>query len=62
MGAALEAGSVAGEPDGCTHAIAPRNEVTLHPAAGVAWPWHDAQDWSRMGATSVSKTGGTGGS
>jgi hypothetical protein len=61
MGAAVEAGTVAGAPEGCTHAIVSRYEFTLHPAAGEASPWHDAQDWPRMGAMSVSKTGGTAG-
>jgi len=58
---AVEGGSAAGAPDGSTHPIVERNDVTAQPAAGDVAPWQDAQCTSRMGATSVSKTGGTGG-
>jgi hypothetical protein len=58
---AVEDGRAAGAPDGCMHAIVERNEVTAHPAAGDVAPWQDAQCASRIGATSVSKTGGAGG-
>jgi hypothetical protein len=58
---AVDGGSAAAAPDGCTHAIVDRNDVTVHPAAGDAPPWQDAQRAAKMGATSVSKTGGAGG-
>ena len=54
MGAASSGGSVAGAFDGATHAIAPRNDVALHPAAGFVSPWHETQCAWRMGATSTS--------
>jgi hypothetical protein len=54
---AVDGGNAAGAPDGCTHAIVERNDVTAHPAAGDAPAWQDAQRAAKMGATSVSKTG-----
>ena len=32
--------------------IVSRNDVALHPAAGVLFPWHPAQRAINMGATS----------
>jgi hypothetical protein len=55
---AVAGGSAAGAPDGSTQAIVERNDVTAHPAAGDVVPWQAAQCASRIGATSVSKTGG----
>jgi hypothetical protein len=57
---ALDGGRVAGAPDGDTHAMVERNDVADHPAAGEVVPWHETQEASRMGAISVSKTGGAG--
>ncbi len=53
MGALSLGGSVAGTFEG-THAIAPRKDVALHPAAGFVSPWHSTQWAWRMGATSTS--------
>jgi hypothetical protein len=61
MGAASVGGSEAGAPVGVTQAMAPRNEVADQPAAGDVAPWQRVQWASRMGATSLSKTGTTGG-
>ena len=57
---AVDVGSAAGAPEGATHAMVVRNVVTDHPAAGAVAPWQATQWASRMGATSVSKTGGVG--
>ena len=54
MGARALDGRVAGALEGCTHAMVPRNVVTLHPAAGDVSPWHSAQCAWRIGATSTS--------
>jgi hypothetical protein len=43
MGARVFGGSVAGAFEGVTHAITPRNDVALHPAAGFVSPWHPTQ-------------------
>jgi hypothetical protein len=43
MGARSLRGSVATSPDGETQAIAPRNEVAFHPAAGDDPPWQLTQ-------------------
>jgi hypothetical protein len=58
---ALDGGVVAGAPDGSTHAIVERNDVTDQPAAGEVTPWHETQCASRTGATSTSNTGGVDG-
>jgi hypothetical protein len=47
-------GNVAGAAEDDTHAIVPRKEVALHPAAGVVSPWQATHRARRMGATSVS--------
>jgi hypothetical protein len=62
IGARGLAGKVTGIPDGSTHAMAPRNDVALHPAAGDDPPWQRTQCACRIGATSVSKTGADGSS
>jgi hypothetical protein len=57
IGASPLGGSDAGAPEGETHAIDPRKELVVHPAAGELPPWQLAQWASRMGATSTSNTG-----
>jgi hypothetical protein len=57
IGASGLEGSDAGAPEGDTHAIAARNELVAHPAAGESPPWQLAQWAARMGATFWSKTG-----
>jgi hypothetical protein len=57
IGAVLVGGSEAGALDGETHAMAPRKELVVHPAAGELPLWQLAQWVARMGATSWSKTG-----
>jgi hypothetical protein len=51
---------IAGVQQPSTHAMVDRNDVADQPAAGEVAPWHETQCACRMGATSVSKTGGVG--
>jgi hypothetical protein len=61
MGATSSGGSEAGAPEGDTHAMTARKESVDHPAAGEDPPWHSAQAWRNIGATSVSNTGANAG-